>query len=242
MNEATRCIVCAAEIVGTRRRLCSRECAKIRDRERSRERYNKNQTEIARRRAHLRALKKQPLHCVVCGTELPARRSKLCSDECVRQRRAMQALEWSRRHPEKNRAKAAQWHLANPIRSAANKAAWQRRNYAEKVAAKNAKWKAANRHVLREQQHRRRALQREAYVEPVVRTEIFERDRWKCVLCGRKLDPNTAYPASDFPTIDHIIPLAVGGTHEPQNVQAACLRCNRAKSYTGTGDQLLLFG
>jgi 5-methylcytosine-specific restriction endonuclease McrA len=31
------------------------------------------------------------------------------------------------------------------------------------------------------------------------------------------------------PTIDHILPLARGGTHEPSNVQAAHFGCNAAK-------------
>lgn len=31
------------------------------------------------------------------------------------------------------------------------------------------------------------------------------------------------------PTLDHIIPLAAGGTHEPSNCQCAHFSCNSAK-------------
>jgi 5-methylcytosine-specific restriction endonuclease McrA len=27
-------------------------------------------------------------------------------------------------------------------------------------------------------------------------------------------------------TVDHVVPLAMGGTHSPQNLRAACLHCN----------------
>jgi 5-methylcytosine-specific restriction endonuclease McrA len=29
-------------------------------------------------------------------------------------------------------------------------------------------------------------------------------------------------------TVDHVVPLAQGGTHAPQNLRAACLHCNSA--------------
>lgn len=89
---------------------------------------------------------------------------------------------------------------------------------------------------------RRRARKKEAFVENVYRKKIFERDAFKCHICKRLTDRDAKVPNPKAPTIDHIIPLAKGGTHEPANVATACFMCNCLKSDTGTGDQLLLFG
>jgi len=36
-------------------------------------------------------------------------------------------------------------------------------------------------------------------------------------------------------TIDHVIPLAQGGSHDPDNLALACFHCNRSKSAKRTG-------
>lgn len=79
---------------------------------------------------------------------------------------------------------------------------------------------------------RRRAAERDAFVEVVDRHAIFERDEWSCKLCGEPLDMDAIAPDPRSPTIDHVIPLARGGTHEPANVQAAHFWCNSVKSDT----------
>lgn len=76
----------------------------------------------------------------------------------------------------------------------------------------------------------RRALRKRlAYIEPVYRRQVFERDDWECQLCGLHLQAND-HTRHDYATIDHIIPLAAGGLHSMANVQAACGRCNSHKS------------
>jgi 5-methylcytosine-specific restriction endonuclease McrA len=40
--------------------------------------------------------------------------------------------------------------------------------------------------------------------------------------------------------LDHIVPLARGGTHEPRNVQVSHARCNNRKYSTGPGQPRLL--
>jgi hypothetical protein len=74
--------------------------------------------------------------------------------------------------------------------------------------------------------------------------EIFIRDGWKCKICKKKVNKKAKVPNPKAPTIDHIIPLSCGGTHEKKNVQLACFKCNCTKS-NGTikgGEQLLMFG
>jgi 5-methylcytosine-specific restriction endonuclease McrA len=66
-------------------------------------------------------------------------------------------------------------------------------------------------------------------VEPVYRYKIFEQDEWTCQLCGLPVDREAEVPSPLAPTIDHIIPLAKGGTHEPSNAQCAHFICNSTK-------------
>lgn len=82
----------------------------------------------------------------------------------------------------------------------------------------------------REAEQRRRARMRDAFVARVVRREVFARDAYMCKLCGEPLDMSKQAPHPLSPSIDHVIPLANGGTHEPGNVQAAHFLCNSVKS------------
>lgn len=80
----------------------------------------------------------------------------------------------------------------------------------------------------------------EEHYEPVSRLRIYERDGWKCQICGRKLKLTKEWAANQA-TVDHIAPLAHGGEHKRTNMQAACMKCNSAKGDTG-GGQLRLIG
>lgn len=94
----------------------------------------------------------------------------------------------------------------------------------------------------RRARQRRRARERGAFVVDVSPQAIYERDRWTCQLCGQRILRTTTYPAPLSPSIDHIVPLAKGGTHEPANVQAAHFLCNSRKGDRATEDQLRLIG
>lgn len=89
---------------------------------------------------------------------------------------------------------------------------------------------------------RRRARKRVAFVSRVSRHKIYSRDHYVCHLCQKKTDPSKSVPHPNAPTIDHIVPLAKGGTHEPSNVATACFRCNCRKGDRGGLEQLLLIG
>ncbi|WP_442803649.1 HNH endonuclease [Streptomyces pseudogriseolus] len=87
-------------------------------------------------------------------------------------------------------------------------------------------------------------MEREAFVASVNRQAIYQRDRWVCQLCRKPVARGKAVPHPKAPTIDHIVPLARGGTHEPANVQLAHYHCNAIKSdgeWAG-GEQLALIG
>lgn len=98
-------------------------------------------------------------------------------------------------------------------------------------------WKEQRRDAKR----RRRALKRAAQVDHYTDREIFERDRWTCRLCLKRVYPDARVPHPKAPTIDHVIPLACGGDDTRANVQCACFECNTRKGTRGS-QQLALVG
>lgn len=76
---------------------------------------------------------------------------------------------------------------------------------------------------------RRRRLLALAVQEPYLRDEIFERDGWICQLCNEPISPEVRFPGPASATIDHIVPISLGGDDTPANVQAAHYRCNASK-------------
>lgn len=80
---------------------------------------------------------------------------------------------------------------------------------------------------------RKRCRKYKSIYDPNVTTRaVLMRDGYKCQICGKQCDPNDKSWGSfgpDYPTVDHIIPLAKGGTHTWDNVQCACAICNSTK-------------
>jgi 5-methylcytosine-specific restriction endonuclease McrA len=70
--------------------------------------------------------------------------------------------------------------------------------------------------------------------------EIFERDGWRCHLCGGRVDPEVDRRHPDGATIDHLVPISLGGDDEPANVATAHWKCNRDKGTRAVGEQLAL--
>lgn len=112
------------------------------------------------------------------------------------------------RHREDYLRSMKEWRKANP----------------EKARTAEARWREANKPRKSELQMRREARKRDQFVAPVDPTEILIRDRGHCGICGD--------PIMEPYHLDHIHPLAAGGTHEPDNVQLAHPACNWRKGIT----------
>lgn len=84
----------------------------------------------------------------------------------------------------------------------------------------------------RQQRSKRDKQMRKAFRAPVTFQKIYKRDAGICGICGLfvPLDktPTNLWGA----TIDHIIPISQGGTHEPSNCQLAHRICNSIKQDT----------
>lgn len=59
--------------------------------------------------------------------------------------------------------------------------------------------------------------------------DIAERDRWSCALCAQPVDPALRFPDLMRGSLDHIVPLAKGGTNDETNLQLSHLLCNLRK-------------
>jgi len=55
------------------------------------------------------------------------------------------------------------------------------------------------------------------------RFEVFKRDRFTCAYCGRT-------PPTVVLEVDHILPVAMGGTGESHNLITSCWDCNHGKA------------
>lgn len=80
--------------------------------------------------------------------------------------------------------------------------------------------------------HRDRARRYGVAYEHISPTTIFDRDGYRCGICGQDTQPDAKVPHPRAPTIDHIIPMSRGGSHTHANVQCACFECNWQKSDT----------
>jgi hypothetical protein len=58
---------------------------------------------------------------------------------------------------------------------------------------------------------------------------IFRRDGWICGICGEAVDQNLRWPDPMSASLDHIVPLSLGGHHVALNLQCSHLACNVAK-------------
>jgi hypothetical protein len=63
------------------------------------------------------------------------------------------------------------------------------------------------------------------------RFKVYERDEYKCRYCEKQLTRFTV-------TLDHVKPIADGGTNSFDNLVTACLNCNSRKHHRPVGDFL----
>lgn len=153
--------------------------------------------------------------------------------------------EWMRNaraaDPEKFREMRRAWRAAgketrDPEKDAARLAAWKAKQQAEDPDGyrerKNAATRAwAKRHPERaaEKVRRRRAMQLGVTVEPVDVDALWT---GTCGICGNGLARSLSWPNPLSKSLDHIVPLILGGAHSQDNLQWTHLGCNLAKGAT----------
>lgn len=81
----------------------------------------------------------------------------------------------------------------------------------------------------RHNKRKRRSWFASAVVEEFDFGQVCERDAWTCQLCSEEVDRELVYPHPFSRSLDHIVPISLGGAHNFDNAQLAHLRCNISK-------------
>lgn len=199
-----------------------------------------------------RAQKKYQITCVECGQVVMVSRPGMtcCSRRCRSNRGArVQSEYWAsqrctelaiyvppKRTHEPTHIKTARRLTSGQCRVCGE---WFVSHHLDTTCSSQCK-RVRDRAWKRESEHNRRARKKDAFVANVYRRQVFESDGYRCHLCHGRTDPTKPVPHPKAPTIDHVIPLAQGGTHEPANCRTACFMCNALKSDRGGGEQMLL--
>jgi len=145
--------------------------------------------------------------------------------------------QWSAKNPEKIRAKNAKAYAANAVKNRAYSAEYKANNL-ERVTkylaeyreshrdiARNTStvWRKANPLKLKAYHQNRRAMKRNSggrLTQNVV-DRLLKLQRGKCACCNKSL--------GGIFHLDHIMPLALGGSNEDANMQLLSPRCNLQK-------------
>jgi len=89
---------------------------------------------------------------------------------------------------------------------------------------------------------KRRARKAKSVCFEVCRWEIYERDNFHCYICGVKVIPGARNSNWKQATLDHVVPLQLGGHHADYNLRCCCRRCNCKKRSRPLTEHLLITG
>jgi hypothetical protein len=126
-------------------------------------------------------------------------------------------------HPGRKAAAVKKYEAANPEKVKAAKAAWNSKNKVRNAASKRA-WIAANRdaHLAIRNNRRARKIAAGGKLSKDLAQRLYILQKGKCPCCLR--------PLEDDYHLDHIQPLALGGTNTDDNIQLMRGTCNNQKN------------
>lgn len=110
------------------------------------------------------------------------------------------------------------------------------------TAAKRKCKRCVRKRSHRMRKHRQRARHFGVSYEPINVVAVFDRDSWRCQVCGvRTPKSKRGTFADNAPELDHRVPMSRGGSHTWENVQCCCRSCNIAKGAGLIVGQLNMF-
>lgn len=172
------------------------------------------------------------------------------------ERAAEHSTQWQRRNKDRVRAHNVEWYSANKERELERAAKWKRDNAerhkvnmiawrarpenAERLRAISAQYRAENLEQIKARlranpqkgrldANRRRARKLAATIGPIDLDLLWVRQCAVCPLCSERIDPAPQWPDPMSKSVDHVVPLSKGGTHEQSNLQWTHLVCNIRK-------------
>lgn len=165
-----------------------------------------------------------PKACRTCGALFIARLNSQaeCSEACKREKARLQ-----------QRARASALYATRPKRICAQCAQpffpiQKRRLYCSIACSNKAVRKARKAQI--------RGSKRNELVSIAV---LVRRDGNSCHICGLTIDFNVIVPDDKAATIDHLVPLSMGGCHTLENAKLAHFICNTFKSDRGITKSLI---
>lgn len=84
-------------------------------------------------------------------------------------------------------------------------------------------------HYALKKDHRLKKMREVVIDKGITLQALYQRDNGKCWICGKPCDYTADINANDYPSIDHVRPLAKGGKHSWDNVRLAHRICNSKK-------------
>lgn len=230
-NTLKVCQVCGKEFLAVKgsEKFCGQGCKQQHRNERSRAKY-----------IHVTYVNT----CQECGTEFVAnRRKQYCSEQCKNKHKYEQQIirkwgsvnEWQE-EMRKRKATAIQdreakaeakkiWYEGTCVVCGAE---FKTLNPAQKTCSKECGKRLRN-------ARKQKRIPKEQIVDKDITLEaLYRRDSGVCYLCGKVCDwtdkRSENIVGGNYPSIDHIIPIARGGLHSWSNVRLAHFNCNVAKS------------
>jgi 5-methylcytosine-specific restriction endonuclease McrA len=183
------------------------------------------------------------MRCAFCGTaiDLKQRSAKFCSRRCKDKawRRANPGYqaEWLESHRQDGVSYTTAWQRAKQARDQTGKrfdwALWYK-NHRDQEVERQRKWRSDNPESARACDRRKRAKRARAVGSLSAREwrAIVLKQRGRCADCRKRTKL----------TIDHVVPLAAGGSHYAFNIQGLCGKCNTVKrDRIAVGTQYTLF-
>lgn len=169
--------------------------------------------------------------CIACvKTARAARRAANLEEARRKDRDRMRQL--AAEDPERLRAYARQRYNADPDAARDRIRRWRAENpeAARQIDARAARrWMRKNADIKSEGVRRYRARKRAAVVGDVDLAQLWRSQCGICPLCMNRIDSSLRAPDSMSKSVDHIVPLSRGGTHEQSNLQWTHLVCNIRK-------------
>lgn len=127
-----------------------------------------------------------------------------------------------KKNAEKVKQKAREAYAADPELARVKKAEWRAAN-PERQLEIHRRYRQNNLEVCRQRENAKRAMRLAApgRLSVGIRKKLFTLQKGRCACCGDEL--------GDDYHLDHIHPLASGGSNTDDNVQLLRRRCNQAK-------------
>ena len=162
--------------------------------------------------------------CLICEDPIPLGRKKFCSDLCAE-------FDYRIRKPTKT----------NILRRCPG--CKQPKQFRQTYCSNDCYQQSDRARLIRRQcRHRRRARMHNAQIEEVDPLVIAKRDKYKCHICRKRVNMDLDVQDIYSPTMDHLIPISLGGDHTYANIRLAHRICNSRKGNRAVNEQLLLFG